>query len=758
MLYILLFWTSGILLGLFTVSSYWWLSFQISLYGILISDQFLRQKDIYLPFSFYICFFTFSLAVLVSSTTVQAGLRDRIPVSQFGQSVQLQIKLTAFPRKYDYYQSVIGRTLNLKSSKTLVFYWNDGDVPLLPGQQWDVTCAMKPPVSTLSPGTLNYRHVSFINHIDGQCSIKDAQQISTVAGIWESLRVRVHERIYSMKLAEPVRAFALAILTGDKVMFSPNQRELFRNSQTQHLVVVSGLHLSMIFGLMYLISGWVLNGFGLVIRFPVFKFRLVLALSAAFVYAGICGFPIPTQRALIMMVIPAAFFICNRSQSWGLALGGAWIVVTAIDPLAVLQPGTWLSFLAVTVLFWGLGFNHFLGGYWHTRIMRFFTPQLLVFLGLSPLVMSISHSYNPFSVLVNLVAIPLVSVILLPLGFLMLLASSWEPDYLYQLFSWGYTGLHWVMRVGSFGVFSFAPSIAQLFCMSGMAVWLAGVRQLPGGGLLLCLCLVGMLVFPRQPDYPQHLQVTMLDVGQGQSIWVQRGHEGVLIDTGPGLPGAPGAYGRVVYPFLQSIDMTAPVLVVFSHDDSDHTSGLRMATETLQSLYWMTGEPDAIPFQGCHRGQTIVGRQLKVSILHPDDQFKYVGNNASCIVKIDTPDGCVLIPGDASKEVEFRLVGQQREALKCDVLVAGHHGSRSSTSRQWLEAVSPQLVLISAGAFNHFGHPHQQTLDNIESQQIPWVSTRELSTVQVTMDDHRVSYRSLKQPFFPWQGYINEIK
>ncbi|AJQ95836.1 DNA internalization-related competence protein ComEC/Rec2 [Gynuella sunshinyii] len=758
MLYILLFWTSGILLGLFTVSFYWWLSFQIILCGILISTQFLKQKDIYLPSSFYICFFTFSLGVLVSSTAVQAGLRERVPASEAGQSIQLQIRVTAFPRKYDYYQSVTGKTLNLKYSKTLVFYWNDSDIKLLPGQRWAVTCMIKPPVSTLSPGAQDYRHVSFINHIDGQCSIKDARQISTVTGTWERLRVLVHERIYSMELAEPVRAFALAILTGDKVMFSPAQRVLFRNSQTQHLVVVSGLHLSMIFGMIYLISGWVLNGIGLVVRFPMLKFRLLLALGSAFVYAGICGFPVPTQRALIMMVIPALFFIFNRSQSWGLALGGAWIVVTAIDPLAILQPGTWLSFLAVTVLFCGLGFNHFLGGHWHARIMSFCTPQLLVFLGLSPLVMIISHSYNPFSVLVNLVAIPLVSFILLPLGFLMLLVSSWEPVFLYHLFSWGYTALQWVMQVGAVGVFSFTPSIVQLFCMSGMAVWLAGAKQLPGGGLLLCVCLVGMLVFQRQPDYPQHLQVTMLDVGQGQSIWVQRGIEGVLIDTGPGVSGGTGAYGRVVYPFLQSIDMTAPTSVVFSHDDSDHTSGLHMATETLQSLYWMTGEPDAIPFRGCRRGQTIVGQQLTISMLHPDDQFKYVGNNASCIVKIDTPDGCVLIPGDAGKDVEFRLVGLQREALRCDVLVAGHHGSRSSTSRQWLEAISPQLVLISAGAFNHFGHPHQQTLDNIEAEHIPWLSTRELSSVQITLNDHRLSYKPLKQPFFPWQGYINEIK
>lgn len=536
-----------------------------------------------------------------------------------------------------------------------------------------------------------------------------------------------------------------AMLVGDASGLSDAQWLQLRHSGLMHLVVVSGLHVSLMaalgVGLLQVVCR--LIGFSQVRRIA-----LVGGMLMVLGYLALVGFAVPVFRASLMSLTGMAFLIFRQRLSWFDGYLGAVLGTLLVDPFAFVSTGFWLSFGAVLILLASRSNSRDETGNL-SRIVSLVVLQGRLFIGLLP-VLAFAYSQVSLSgLLLNLVAVPLVTLVVMPVSLLYLSASALggvipsilidllaaRLDDLLALFWWLAS---WGERVPLLNLQAFdRVTLLALMGINGFAlcvphplirVWLlVGTTFLSVGGE------GGSLLTGREP----HFNLTVLDVGQGLALVVRQGTSTLVYDTGPGSPGGWDAGHEVVVPFLLRTGVARLDTLVVSHGDNDHAGGTQSIRRAFPVDHTLLGEPGRLPDlpgEGCHAGQRFALGEAQVYVLWPPEPVgrRFQRNNRSCVLRIAFEGRSVLLTGDLEVRAQRRLVEMYGDSLRADVLLLPHHGAKSSFYPNLISAVQPAQVLVSSGFRNPFGHPHPEVIQWLARRDIPVANTMILGAVRVS--------------------------
>lgn len=577
------------------------------------------------------------------------------------------------------------------------------------GEHWAMTVRLRPPTGFANPGTFDYSAWLWREGIQATGYVRSepgAERLS-VAG-W-SLREQALAYLEAQPLSPLAQRWLAALTLGAGDRLEQADWDLLNASGTTHLVVISGLHV----GLVATFTLLVLRGMARLItpgqwRMAVWPWWL--AGAAAVGYAWLSGLQPPAMRAMIMtlvgMWVASGRHAPGPWQAWWLALG----LVVLIDPLSVWRPGLWLSFIAVVllILIWQRRPRpHGLLG-WSSGLIR---TQLLLAPLMAGAVLLAFARLAPSAPLANLVAVPLVSAILVPLGLLGWLLS---PIPYLGAFSWWLFGEITALLVVFLDVtVEWLPlwwplpelvlPLALLLSLTSLLWALPGLSAALRVGAMVLLIPAMLTLAPSRPGAGT-LEVNFHDVGQGQLIELRSANYRLLYDTGPRFTSGFMPLG-MLWPPGQRFDE-----VLISHADLDHAGGVpALAEHDVGRFLAPAGDAIGVSFTPCRRGQEWERDGVAYRVLWPPQELAgFSSNDRSCVLEVTAGSERLLLTGDVGRDVERRLLAEV--ALPVTLLVAGHHGSHSSSGPQLVQALAPQHVLYSAGRRNAYGHPHDDVV------------------------------------------------
>jgi competence protein ComEC len=519
----------------------------------------------------------------------------------------------------------------------------------------------------------------------------------TIERLREAVRVRIQRVLPDASYAGVLAALAI----GDQQSIAPELWRLFAATGITHLMSISGLHVTMIGAL---IGGLVMALWRrhprLPLLIPAQQAAALAAFLGAFAYALLAGFAVPAQRTLYMLVVVVAALLSGRNLAAPTVLGAALLLVLLLDPWAVLSAGFWLSFGAVAILFFiaagRLGERHWL--------VEWLRAQWAITLGMIPLLLALFGQFSLVSPFANALAIPLVSLAITPLALLGSLPGfAWALQLAHALLVPLMDFLEWLAGLpGALWQQHAPPAWAVPLAVVGV-VWLLLPRGFPARWAGAVLFLPLFVVRPERPA-PGEYRLTVLDVGQGQAVHVQTATHDLLFDAGPAFNAQSDAGSRIVAPYLRAIGVAKLDRLIISHVDRDHAGG---ADSLLAAL------PVAAVERRCVDGQGWEWDGVRLRMLHPqaaDYARKLPSNALSCVLKIESPHGSALIPGDLEGQAEAEFLARHRDVAHAAVLVAPHHGGKKTSSPAFVAAVGARDVIFPVGYRNRFGHPHPSVL------------------------------------------------
>lgn len=592
------------------------------------------------------------------------------------------------------------------------------------GQRWQLLVKLKRPHAQLNPHGFDMEAWSLERNIRavGRVEIKQAPQLLT-AQVWqpryviEMLRERIAQRMQHVLGARPYAAILMALAIGQDDAIARDDWLVFLRTGITHLISISGLHITMLSGMVTwgVYQSW--RRFPrLLQRCPARKVAVLAGLVTALSYSLIAGFSIPTQRTLYMLALFALALWFDRPMPMRKIMAWALFLVCLLDPWATLSPGFWLSFGAVFVMVFALSGRLERASWWQEALQT----QWVVTLGLIPLLLYLFGQFSIISPLANALAIPLISLVVTPLTLLGALLPIDSALWLaHEAMAWGMRVLIW-MAAQPWAVWQqHAPLPSALILAMIAMVWMFLPKGLPFRRLV-AMALLPMALLQAPSIEAGHARATILDIGQGLSVLIKTQHHQLLYDTGPNYSTQSDAGSRIVLPFLQSEGIKKLDGLVISHDDNDHSGGMEsvLAGVSVDWVLTSLSKQDARLVQqqvvACHAGQSWQWDGVRFTVLYPfadSARSTLKDNDKSCVLKVETQGASLLIPGDIERRAEHAMVEHPPEWLASDVLVAPHHGSKTSSTIPFLEQVNPNHVVFTVGYLNRHHHPHPKVVD-----------------------------------------------
>lgn len=594
------------------------------------------------------------------------------------------------------------------------------------GERWRFVVRIKRPHGFVNPEGFDYeawlleRELRATGYVRGGARRLDAGPGSFMHRVHRA-RGEIRDRFLAVLGEAPYAGVLAALVIGDQRAIPAAQWDVFRRTGISHLVAISGMHISLIglLGAALVGAAW-RRVPGLVLRLPARKAAALAAIVAASAYALLAGMGIPVQRALIMLCVVGLALLLGRAPSPGRVLLLALAGVLLVDPWAVLAAGFWLSFGAVGIIMLVLGARHGRrerGAGWRAAVKT----QAAITLATMPLLIALFQSFSIVSPLANALAIPVVSFVVTPLA---LLAAILPFDFLLHLAHGSFALLmqpvDWLAAV-PVALWRQAAPPAWLVGAGVAAVLLLLLPRPTPARMPAVFVLAGLLLW--QPGRPAagDFVATVLDVGQGLAVHVQTATHALLYDAGPPYGDAADAGERVILPFLAASGVVRIDRLVLSHDDADHVGGARSVLDGVDVGGVLASEGDAAGFWtdaggrgagaerlACSDGQRWEWDGVRFEVLHPWGDGRRVrrNNDLSCVLKVTGAGGSLLLVGDLETRGEAAMIARHgAEALASSVVVVGHHGSRTSSSAAFVDAVLPEAAIHSAGYRNRFGHP-----------------------------------------------------
>ncbi|MGD9000230.1 MAG: DNA internalization-related competence protein ComEC/Rec2 [Granulosicoccaceae bacterium] len=683
-------------------------------------------------------------------------LDNRLPADLEGQELRVIGQVKDIPVEFERasrFVFVANTLLHGKRKRPvnwqLRLKWYGKQRPLLrAGQQWSLTVKLKRPHGFANPGGFDYERWLFANGYTATGYVRHPEQAVMLqpepSFSIDGLRQSIAGSIWQALAGHPRQGIVRALAIGDRAQMNDADWQLLIRTGTNHLVAISGLHIGLVAGFIYwLVLSLVRHVPRLCLLRPAQDYAAVTAILAAIAYAALAGFAIPTQRAVIMISVFMLAVLARRRIASFDTLCLAILLVLVRDPHAVLAPGFWLSFAAVAVIFATLS-----GQLQPPGLLRQWgRVQWTISIALLPLLVVLFGRISVVAPLANLVAVPWVSFISVPLVFVAMLLSMLGLEQLWSLAAMSLQGLSVMlegMAAWSFASLTMpaAPAWTVLTAISGIVITLLP-RGLPGRWLGLLGILPMLLLRPSGPA-PGELLVDVLDVGQGLSI-VARTHSRTLVyDTGPVFSARFDAGRAVLLPYLHSLGVERIDSLVISHGDRDHNGGTPAVLDALPVAGMLAGQPAEVSAQAmhCEAGQAWQWDGVRFEVLSPfaGRTAGLSANDLSCVLKISTQKFSLLVPGDIEAGAERSLLLRHRQQLDADILIAPHHGSRSSSTRAFIEAVSPSHVVYSAGYRNRYRLPNAQIVRRYGD--IPAYETAHTGKLQFHLSDSGISVQA----------------
>lgn len=593
-----------------------------------------------------------------------------------------------------------------------------------PGEVWSLQLRLKRPHALSNPGGFDAEKLAHQRGVTATGWARAGQRLAATLDRVDGLRWRLRQALLARFPGQPAAGTVLALLTGDRNGIPPEAWDRYARTGITHLVAISGTHITMVAWL----SGWLAARLwlllpGLALRLPASRVAAVAGLGCATAYGVLAGMELPTQRTLLMLAVflSARWLPGEWSGSQALLLSLA--VVLAFDPLSVHAAGLWLSFMAVGLLMLG-GLAPGEESGWRSALRA----QWLATWGLMPLTLALFARVSWVALPVNVVAIPWVTFGIVPpamLGALCLDVWPAATDLCWRLSVWLMTKLDQLLTLFAdlpWAAADLSVPGARLPALILMLALLLMPRALPGRWLAVFPALV--LCWPQPSLQPGQLRLTVLDVGQGLSVHVQTARHNLLYDTGPAMGAHMDAGSRVILPYLRWQAVKSLDMVMISHDHLDHTGGLATILKALPVARLMGRPPEAVT-QGravtpCQGGQHWRWDGVDFDVFWPVPEVAPGGeNNHSCVLRIRVGGRAILLPGDLEAPGERWLVSTlPTDALRADLLILGHHGSKTSSTETFLDVVRPREVIASCGHRNSYRHPSAPVVERLAARRV----------------------------------------
>ena len=677
----------------------------------------------------------------------EAALSMQLPAASSGQVFALQGRVVGLPVaqadavRFEFVvtggeggaRALVGRRLRLG------WYARPPDtVPALePGSTWHLRAKLRRPRGLVNPGGFDFERRAIEQRIAATGYVVEpatALRLRAGTGL-DRTRSELSRRI-TAAVPGPEARFVAALALGDTRGLSDQDWQVLRATGLTHLIAISGFHVGLVAGLGALLAQLlhrVLPGAGR--RWPRPQATAAGALLFAAAYTALAGFALPTVRTLLMIAAVLAARLARRPQGLAQALAFAAIALLLADPLSVLAPGFWLSFLGVAWLAWCLPNA---GG--EGVVKTFVQAQGVALLGLLPLSVWFFSQASLPGPAVNLVGIPWISLVVVPLALLgVVFAPVWDAGAAMcwqaagALMQWLWLALERIAAWPAAVAWLPEPGLAAVLLALVGAFWLLLPRGAPGKPLAVLLWLP--LLWPAI-DRPAHgeVELVLLDVGQGLSLLVRTQRHALLYDAGPAVPRGLDLGEAVVLPALRAHGIARLDALVISHGDNDHAGGADAVLRGLPTARVIAPEgwrrAGMLP---CRAAQSWTWDGVTFAFLHPPPHFPYLGNQSSCVLRIDAGGASALLPGDIGRHVEARLAKLAAAQVRADVLLVPHHGSDTSSSLDFIAAVRPSLGLVAVGQDNRFGLPRAIVRDRYARYRVPLLDSARAGAIHVRL-------------------------
>ena len=624
--------------------------------------------------------------------------------------------------------------------------------PMRAGERWQMTVRLKAPHGNSNPHGFDYELRLWEQGVQAsgyvRAGLRDTPPQKLVAPAWtvlthgiERARQSVREAIFERVADRQLAGVLAALVMGDQAAIERSDWDVFRETGVAHLISISGLHITLFAWLASRLLGALWRGSArltpaLCLACPASSVAAWGGLMLAVAYAAFSGWGLPAQRTVWMLAVVVALRQSGRQWAWPhvwlLAMAG----VVAFDPWALLQAGFWLSFVAVGILF-AANPEASDGGanaldevalqrpLWRsaTGLLR---EQWVITLALTPMSLLLFNQVSVVGLLANALAIPWVTLLVTPLALLgVIMPPLWSAS------AWLIGLLMSCLQVlAAWPMATISQASVPLWCaLAGVAGGLLLVMRLPWHWRVLGVPLL-LPVLLWQPLRPAAGEFELLaaDIGQGNAVLVRTAGHALLYDAGPRYSRESDAGHRVLVPLLRALGEKLDTLVL-SHRDTDHVGGaaavLAMQPQAglLSSIEDTHELQQRRPGQRCMAGQRWQWDGVDFEILHPgpaDYEGRLKPNAMSCVLRISAgpPQRRVhaLLVGDIEAAQEKMLMNSA--TLRADFLLVPHHGSKTSSTAGFLDAVQPRLALAQTGYRNRFGHPAAPVLERYREQGI----------------------------------------
>ncbi len=614
------------------------------------------------------------------------------------------------------------------------------------GERWQMTLRLKAPHGARNPNGFDYELWLWEQGVQAtgyvRAGVKDVAPVrlgSTWLAPIALARQNVRDAILARVQNRQQAGLIAALVVGDQAAIDRADWDVFRATGVAHLVSISGLHITMFAWGATLLAGWGWRRSGRLCRWlPAPTAALVLGVLVAVAYSAFAGWGVPAQRTCLMLAAVALLRLTGARWPWPWVWMLACALVVALDPWALLQPGFWLSFVAVGVLFatdlgatqvdftWATATfdsknplnraavtsNPFVAGFTvaAASLRANWRQQWVITVALAPLTLLLFGQMSVVGLLANAMAIPWVTLVITPLAMLgAVVPAVWDVaavavNGLLVVLQWlaSWPGATLSVAVAPLGV-------AVLGALGGLLL----VAPLPPALRVLGLPLLLPVLLWQAPRPPVGgFELLAADIGQGNAVLVRTAGHALLFDAGPRFSLESDAGHRVLVPLLQSLQERLDMLVL-SHRDLDHVGGapavlaMQPQARLLSSIESDNALQGLRPAQRCVAGQSWQWDGVTFTVLHPqasDYDTAQKPNAMSCVLRISNGTQTALLAGDIEQAQEARLVAAQAD-LKANVLLVPHHGSNTSSSAAFLDAVAPRLAIVQSGYRNRFGHP-----------------------------------------------------
>lgn len=675
----------------------------------------------------------FCLGLAWAGLSGQSALAQRLPTALEGEDLVVEGELLSVQRD-DGFTRLVLRAPRVPSHSSwrprhIRLSWYGKQQQLVPGDHWRLQVRLKQPNGLMNPAGFDYERWLFAQGVDAVGYVHKPESAHRVGSGWNlnRSRERAAAAIAAYLDGRDARGVIVALAVGERRWISDAQWDILRVTGTAHLVAISGLHI----GLVALLCGflamrsWRLSATACCM-FPARLAAVAAGVLAAIIYALLAGFTLPTQRALIMLLVPALALIARRRiRGWhgfGVALAG----VLLWDPFAPLGGGFWLSFGAVGLLI-GAGLDRSQPGWLHGAVRAQIVASFGL-LGISALWLQTTAWISP---LANAIAIPLVGLLVVPLTLLgaAMLAVAPDAALLLDLAEWL---MSWIMQGLEWLAMHAPPSDAL-----AMPLWaivlalLAGVLLMMPRGLGVHWLTVPLLIplavsAPGRDPKNELLRLTMLDVGAGSAIVLEAGGEVALYNAGPASGGFDSGE-QVLLPYLRSRGHQSIRWLFVSQAARSQAGGAGALVRNVDIDAARVGEPvvELGERPACVVGERIRWQGLDIEFLWPPRQ------PGPCVLRVHVAGVHLLLAGELSVSAEKALLRQYGERLKSEAVIVPRQGHRHSSSAPFVRALSPEYALVSTSYRNRYGYPHSETVDRYRAAGAELLTTAEAGAIEL---------------------------